>query len=51
MSAAWSICPACGDIVGDAELHTAWHAAIAAPREFFMSVLSATLSISLTFSG
>lgn len=26
-----------------------WHAAIAAPREFFMSVLSATLSISLTF--
>ena len=27
-----------------------WHAAIAAPREFFMSVLSATLSISLTVS-
>lgn len=26
-----------------------WHASIAAPREFFMSVLSATLSISLTF--
>ena len=26
-----------------------WDAAIAAPREFFMSVLSATLSISLTF--
>lgn len=26
-----------------------WHATIAAPREFFMSVLSATLSISLTF--
>ena len=26
-----------------------WHAAIAAPREFFMSVLSATLCISLTF--
>lgn len=26
-----------------------WHAAVAAPREFFMSVLSATLSISLTF--
>lgn len=26
-----------------------WKAAIAAPREFFMSVLSATLSISLTF--
>lgn len=30
MSAAWSICPVCGDIVGDAELHTAWHAAMAA---------------------
>ena len=30
MSAAWSICPVCGDIVGDAELHTAWHAAITA---------------------
>lgn len=26
-----------------------WDAAVAAPREFFMSVLSATLSISLTF--
>lgn len=26
-----------------------WHAAIAAPREFFMSVLSATLSISMIF--
>ena len=26
-----------------------WHAAVAAPREFFMSVLSATLSISITF--
>ena len=26
-----------------------WHAASAAPREFFMSVLSATLSISITF--
>lgn len=26
-----------------------WHASISAPREFFMSVLSATLSISLTF--
>ncbi len=26
-----------------------WHASVAAPREFFMSVLSATLSISLTF--
>ena len=26
-----------------------WHATIAAPREFFKSVLSATLSISLTF--
>lgn len=26
-----------------------WEAAVAAPREFFMSVLSATLSISLTF--
>lgn len=26
-----------------------WHASIAAPREFFKSVLSATLSISLTF--
>ena len=30
MSAAWSICPVCGDIVGDAELHTTWHTAIAA---------------------
>lgn len=26
-----------------------WHASVASPREFFMSVLSATLSISLTF--
>ncbi len=26
-----------------------WHASIAAPKEFFMSVLSATLSISITF--
>lgn len=26
-----------------------WHAAIASPREFFMSVLSATLAISITF--
>lgn len=26
-----------------------WHASVAAPQEFFMSVLSATLSISITF--
>ena len=30
MSAAWSICPVCGDIVGDAELHATWHAAMTA---------------------